>query len=154
MKFNHSKYFDMKRIFTIVFLISLLAGGTITEARSLKKTSKARTTQTRKSNRNGYTMRGNRIVTQGKWVVIDFYTDWCKFCPPYKEIFDRVSKRFSGKAIFIRINAEKHEGIANYYNVTGYPQTVVLYPNDGGVATVINGMVEENYLYKCLSRYF
>lgn len=144
----------MKRIITIVFLISLLAGGNVTEAHSLKKTSKAQTTKTKKSNQKGYRIQGNRIVTQGKWVVIDFYTDWCKYCPPYKEIFDRVGNRLSNNAIFIRINAETQRGIANFYNINSYPCTVVLYPNDGGVATVIKGLVDENYLYNYLSRYF
>ena len=77
----------MKRIIAIVFLISLFAGGTVAEARGSKKRTKAHTTQTKRSNRQGYRIQGNRIVTQGKWVVIDFYTDWCKYCPPYKEIF-------------------------------------------------------------------
>ena len=144
----------MKRIITIVFLIFVLAGGNVAEARSPKKTSKAQTTQTNKSNPTGYRIQGNRIVTQGKWVVIDFYTDWCKYCPPYKEIFDRVRKRLSTNAIFIRINAETQRGVANYYNINSYPCTVVLYPNDGGVATMIKGLVDENYLYNYLSRYF
>ena len=108
----------------------------------------------KKSSNKGYRIEGNRIVTHDRWVVIDFYTDWCKYCPPYKEIFDRVGNRFSGKAIFIRINAEEKRNIANYYNVNSYPRTVVLYPNDRGVATEIKGLVDEDYLYNYLSRYF
>lgn len=144
----------MKRIIAIVFLISLFAGGTVADARSSKKRPKSQTTQTKRSKQNGYKIQGNRIVTQGKWVVIDFYTDWCKYCPPYKEIFDRVGNRLSANAIFIRINAETQRGIANFYNINSYPCTVVLYPNDGGVATIIKGLVDENYLYNSLSRYF
>ena len=119
-----------------------------------KKKSSSHSKSKRSSKNKAYRIEGNRIVTGNKWVVIDFYTDWCRFCPPYKEVFDRVSHYFTNKAVFIRINAEKKSGIANYYNIHSYPKTIILYPNDRGVAGEINGLVDENYLYNYLSRFF
>lgn len=144
----------MKRIVTVIFLMALLMGGMAPETDAARKGTKARTSQTKKKKSKGYTIQGNRIVTKGKWVVIDFYTDWCKYCPPYKEVFDRVGRRFADKAIFIRINAEEKRGIADYYNINSYPCTVVLYPNDGGRAATIKGLVDDDYLYNYLYRFF
>ena len=142
----------MKRIYFVCLLLiaTVMVSGMSMEA----KTQKRAKTSVSQTAGKGYKISGNKIVpTAGLPVVIDFYTDWCGWCKPYKEELEKVEKRMQGKAIFIRINAESQTGLANYYKVNCYPFTVVLYPN-GNVATTIEGYVEETPLYNTLRKYF
>ena len=119
------------------------------DASSPKKKSKARTTQTSKNKL--YKIEGNRIITTGPTrIVVEFYTDWCKYCPPYAKVLENIEKRLSPRITIVRINAEQHPEIARYYNITGYPETLLLDVN-GSVCDRINGYVDENYLYNFLA---
>lgn len=140
----------MKKLITICLLVvSLIIGGMTLEAKTTKKKSRARTTQTTK--RKLYKIEGNRIVTTGPTrIVVEFYTDWCKYCPPYAKVLDNVQKRLSNKITIVRINAEEYPNIAKHYNITGYPETLLLDVN-GSVCDRIHGLVDEGYLYNFLA---
>ena len=142
----------MKKILIFLTLaVIIFVGGTTIDAKTTKKRSKARTSQS--SKKKLYKIEGSRIIPTGhKFVVIDFYTDWCKYCPPYKEVFEKVGRNYSDRAVFIRINAEQHRDIANYYNVTGYPFTVMLNPF-GTVVASFSGLVSEYAFNSFLSTY-
>lgn len=133
-----------------MFVVVMVGGGAPIDAKTTKKKSKARTSQT--SKKRLYKIEGNRIVTTGPTrIVVEFYTDWCKYCPPYSKVLDNVQKRLSNKITIVRINAEEYPNIARYYNVTGYPETLLL--DVTGYADRcdrINGFVDEEYLYNYL----
>jgi thioredoxin 1 len=76
-----------------------------------------------------------RAESEKKPVMIDFYTDWCRWCDTldantYSD--PGVSEFVQAKVIPYKIDAEKGEGIelAKKYSVKGYP-TVLLIKADG-----------------------
>ncbi|HDJ37681.1 MAG TPA: thioredoxin family protein [Methanosarcinales archaeon] len=70
---------------------------------------------------------------QNKPVMIDVYTDWCKYC---KEL-DRVVYTdpdvidLADQFVCIKFNADKHRDLAVKYNPTGRVPTIVFLRSDG-----------------------
>jgi thioredoxin-like negative regulator of GroEL len=65
-------------------------------------------------------------------MIIDFYTDWCKWC----HVLDTVTYKdslviaMSKDKIFVKINAEVDTSLARQFAISGYP-TIVLTKPDG-----------------------
>lgn len=140
----------MKRIVTFIMLMSVVFFGSATiEARTTRKSHKS--SHSSSSKKRLYKIVGNRVITTGPTrIVLEFYTDWCKYCPPYARVLDNVQRRLPQITV-VRINAEEHPEMARYYNITGYPETLLLdvngYPDR---CDRIRGYVDENYLYNYL----
>ncbi len=92
----------------------------------------------------------------GKKVMIDVYTDWCKWCKTMdtvtykdKKVKDYLAKNF----VIIKLNAEGEENIsysgqrmspgdfARAMRIDGYPATLFMQP-DGAAITVLPGYSE------------
>lgn len=76
--------------------------------------------------------------TEKKLIMIDFFTDWCKWCKvldqkTYSD--EEVGKFADSHFVSIKINADDKGGpgtqIANKYQIQGYPTVIFL--NDKGV---------------------
>ena len=96
-------------------------------------------------------------ASTGKHVVIDFYTDWCKWCKVMdKETFSvpEVQAYLFEHFVPIRINAESDETVTyrgqtysyreltSAFGVTGFPSLAYLTPNDE-LIDIIPGYVEK-----------
>lgn len=72
--------------------------------------------------------------SSGKYIFVDFYTDWCKPCKwMEKSVFTdiKVSEYFNENVISYRINADKREPeLVAEMDLTGYP-TLVIFNSDG-----------------------
>ncbi len=66
-----------------------------------------------------------------KPMVIDFYTDWCKWCHVLDTVTykDSIVIDMSRSIIFVKINAEVDTALARRFNVTGFPTIVVAGPD-------------------------
>jgi len=65
-------------------------------------------------------------------MVVDFYTDWCKWCKIMDDsvFVDPNVIQLSAEMVFAKINAEEDTVTAKKYGVSGYP-TIVLMKPDG-----------------------
>lgn len=65
-------------------------------------------------------------------IVIDFYTDWCKWCKRLEDstFTDPSVIAMDDNLVFVKVNAEVDTATAKKYSVSGYP-TVVLAKSDG-----------------------
>jgi len=72
--------------------------------------------------------------SSGKYIFVDFYTDWCKPCKwMEKSVFTdtKVAAYFNEHVISYRINAEKNElELVEEMNLAGYP-TLMIFNSDG-----------------------
>lgn len=70
-------------------------------------------------------------LKSNKPMIIDFYTDWCKWC----RVLDTTTYSdsqviaLSEDYIFVKINAETDSELAQSYGVEGYPTIVIAKPN-------------------------
>ncbi len=65
-------------------------------------------------------------------MIIDFYTDWCKWCKTLDTLTykDSLVIGLSLDNVFVKINAEVDTALARKYAVSGYP-TIVLTKSNG-----------------------
>lgn len=88
-----------------------------------------------------------KAKNENKKIIVDVYTDWCGWCKKMdSEAYSNaeVKKIIEEDFIFVKLNAEgtlkvtynnkqyTEEGLAAYFEVTGYPTTLFLEP-DGKV---------------------
>ena len=78
---------------------------------------------------------------QNKPVMIDVYTDWCKWCKELDRVVytdpDVIS--LADKFVCIKINAGKHRDLAARYNPTGGVPIIVFLRSDGTEAHRLGG---------------
>ncbi len=100
-----------------------------------------------------------------KFVMVDFYTDWCKWCKVLDEKTypnPAVKKIMDEKFVFVKYNPEKaspftYQGktyggaeVAQAFNVRGFP-TILLLEKDGTAIGAIPGFVPPEVLVKILN---
>jgi len=58
-------------------------------------------------------------------VIVDFWADWCGPCKMYAPEFEKASKKYSDKAIFLKVDTMKDPAISQQMNIRGIPATIV-----------------------------
>jgi thiol-disulfide isomerase/thioredoxin len=63
-------------------------------------------------------------------MIIDFYTDWCKWCKVLDTVtyVDPIVIGLSADNIFVKINAEVDTLLAQEYGISGYPTILITKP--------------------------
>ena len=102
-----------------------------------------------------------RAEKENKYVLIDFYTDWCGYCKKMdKNTYsnEEVKKILSKKFVIIRVNAESDSKViengkeiterelAKLYKVSGYPTTWFLESNHSRVAPLPGYVTTEQFI--------
>lgn len=67
----------------------------------------------------------------GKNLIIDFYTDWCRWCDSLdaNTYPDSLVVSLSAENIFVKINAEVDTTLADRYGISGYPTIIIAKPD-------------------------
>lgn len=60
-------------------------------------------------------------LNSSKPVLIDFYANWCFPCKKLAPIIADVSRKYSGRVSFYRVDVEKNSSLAARYRVEGIP---------------------------------
>jgi thioredoxin 2 len=59
-------------------------------------------------------------------VLVDFWAEWCAPCRMVAPEVAKLATQMAGKAIVLKVDTEKHPGLAQRFAVTGIPNFVVL----------------------------
>lgn len=89
---------------------------------------------------------------EDKPVVLYFFTARCSYCLAMdKEVLAEreVSTTLKKNVVYLRIDVEKREDLAQFYGVRGYPTTTLLEPN-GQRIVQMPGYIEKNDFKKIL----
>jgi len=79
-------------------------------------------------------------------VVVEFYTQTCKFCKRFEPVMEALADKYEGKVKFFRLNAAESREIAMQYDIFGVPTTLVF--RGGQVVERISGFVPEEEMAK------
>lgn len=59
--------------------------------------------------------------TKEKFVVIDFYADWCMPCLMMAPIMEEIARKFKGKIKFGKVNIEDNQELAQKFRIVSLP---------------------------------
>lgn len=69
------------------------------------------------------------ILKSDKYVLVDFYADWCRPCKEMKPHLDRLASEHSDKVTVVRVNADDNKALLSELRVDELP-TLYLYKNE------------------------
>jgi thioredoxin 1 len=84
-------------------------------------------------------------------VFVDFFAEWCMPCLMMAPIIEEVSKNFSGKIKFAKVNVGDNESLARKFNVNSIPNFVLL--KDGKVIESFVGAMDSEELENRLKKF-
>lgn len=92
--------------------------------------------------------------SSGKFILIDFYTDWCHFCHKLdQEVYqtEPVSPYLAQNFVCVRLNAEdggEGQSLAQKLGIHGYPTSVFLDSSGGYISNIPGFLPPNDYLAK------
>jgi len=63
----------------------------------------------------------NDLLLNNKYVIADFYAEWCGPCKQIAPLFEKMAKKYGDKIKFCKIDIEKAQEIAEICNISSMP---------------------------------
>ena len=83
-----------------------------------------------------------------KYVLIDFWAEWCRPCKLMSPVIDEIEKEFTNIQV-VRVNADEDAAMVQKYNVSSIP-TYVLEKDDGEIVAFATGAMPKYKFIKDL----
>jgi thioredoxin 1 len=77
-----------------------------------------------------------KILKENKYVVVDFWAEWCAPCKMIAPIIDELAREYDGDVVFGKVNTSEEQGIANRFGITAIP-TLIFFRNGKPVDKVV-----------------
>lgn len=84
-------------------------------------------------------------------VVVDFWADWCGPCKMMGPVFEDLSKEFSKKMHFAKVNVDEEVSLSSEFGIQGIPCLIVF--KDGKEIDRIVGFYPEDALREKLNSF-
>jgi tetratricopeptide (TPR) repeat protein len=88
--------------------------------------------------------------SENKNLILDFYTDWCKWCKKLADstFTDTSVIRFSMDFVFFKTNAEKDTALSERFKVNGYPTVILINPSGEEIDRVVGYATAPDFVQK------
>ncbi len=86
--------------------------------------------------------------SQNKLLVFDLYADWCAPCRMLAPTYNEIAGTHKEKALFYRVNVDKHPEIAQAFGVRGIPY--VVFVKNKEVVNALTGLNPREYYEKVI----
>ena len=60
-----------------------------------------------------------------KFVVADFFAEWCMPCLMMSPIIEELAKKFKGKMEFVKVNVDDNSSLANKLGIMSIPTLII-----------------------------
>ena len=64
------------------------------------------------------------LIAKGGAVFCDFWAAWCGPCRMLGPVFEELSEKYDGKAVFVKVNVDEEEAAAMKYGITSIPNVI------------------------------
>ena len=82
------------------------------------------------------------VLKNGKPVLVDFWAPWCVPCRIVGPVLDRLSKEYTSKLKFTKLNVDDNQEIAAKHDVRGIP-CIIVFSNGKEAERIIGAYPEE-----------
>ncbi|MGZ3865667.1 MAG: thioredoxin [Bacteroidia bacterium] len=93
----------------------------------------------------------SEIINSNKPTLVDFYAEWCGPCKIMKPILDELKHSVGESATILKIDVDKNQAAASFYQVQGVP-TLAVFKN-GKIVWRQSGVVSAGELKKVIDSY-
>ncbi|MCQ8892900.1 MAG: thioredoxin [Candidatus Methanosuratincola sp.] len=83
------------------------------------------------------------ITNANSLVVIDFWATWCGPCMYMVPIFEKLARKYAGKAVFGRMNVDENPIVPGRLGIYGIP-TFVFFKNGKEIHRMVGATSEAN----------
>ena len=92
---------------------------------------------------NGTEQWQNEVINSDKPVFVDFWAEWCGPCRMVSPTVEELSKEYTGKVNFVKVNVDDNNELASKYNVFSIP-TLAIFRNGQVVAQTAGAASKES----------
>lgn len=78
-------------------------------------------------------------------VIVDFWAPWCPWCMKLMPIFDEITKEYSNKVNFVKVNVEENQDIASELSVMSIPAIKIFF-KDKKIGDIAGYMPKEKLI--------
>jgi thioredoxin 1 len=82
---------------------------------------------------------------QGKWLLINYWAEWCGPCKMIAPILDEVSATYEGKLQIAKMNVDENRDIPAKFGIRGIP-TLMIFKSGQLAATKVGAMSKAQLL--------
>jgi len=82
-------------------------------------------------------------------ILVDFWASWCGPCQQYGPTFQMVSREFSDRVQFLKVNTESEQELAGRLGIRGIPNTVLI--KDSKIIDSFSGALSYDQLRQWIS---
>ena len=86
----------------------------------------------------------DKVVKENRYVVVDFWAEWCRPCHAIAPTIDELAKRYAGKVVFAKIDSDENQRKFQEYGVMGIP--TLLFFRDGKLVDQVIGAMPKAQL--------
>ncbi len=79
------------------------------------------------------------VLKNNRYVVVDFWAEWCAPCKMMAPIIDELARDYAGDVVFGKVNTSEEQGIANRFGITAIP-TLIFFRNGKPVDKVVGAL--------------
>ena len=79
----------------------------------------------------------DEVVRAQSPVVVDFYADWCGPCRIISPILEQLSKEYSGRVKFVKVDTDANQELATQFGIMSIP--TVMFFAYGKVEDIVIG---------------
>jgi len=93
----------------------------------------------------------DKLVKDNPVVVVDFWAVWCMPCKAIAPHFEDLAKKYSGKAVFAKLDADANPKKMHEFQIMGVP--TLLFFKNGKLADSIVGAVPKAHIEEKLKKH-